>query len=87
MQPFFLGFRSIITFDLFKVFFLFFFMINRYKDFYGGKNKETKMKLKDVTEDEEAGSGNQVLYPFYLFLSTVIYVMTPFLICETVHEI
>lgn len=47
-------------------------MINRYKDFYGGKNKESKMKLKDVTEDEEAGSGNQVLYQFYLCLSTVI---------------
>uniref|UniRef100_A0A1J3FWN5 U3 small nucleolar ribonucleoprotein protein MPP10 n=1 Tax=Noccaea caerulescens TaxID=107243 RepID=A0A1J3FWN5_NOCCA len=31
----------------------------RYEDFFGGKNKETKMKLKDVIEDEEAGSGNQ----------------------------
>lgn len=37
-------------------------MINRYEDFFGGKNKETKMKLKDAIEDEEAGSGNQVLY-------------------------
>ncbi|CAA7056946.1 unnamed protein product [Microthlaspi erraticum] len=31
----------------------------RYEDFFGGKSKETKMKLKDVIEDEEAGSGDQ----------------------------
>lgn len=46
-------------------------MMVSYEDFFGGK-KETKMKLKDVTEDEEAGSGNQVLYQLYLFLSIVI---------------
>ncbi|KAJ4891069.1 hypothetical protein Rs2_30817 [Raphanus sativus] len=31
----------------------------RYNDFFGGKKKETKMKMKHVTEDEEAGNGNQ----------------------------
>lgn len=60
-------------------------MMVSYEDFFGGKKKETKMKLKDVIEDE-AGLGNQVLYRLYLFLSNVI-CMISFLICETVHEI
>lgn len=47
-------------------------MINRYEDFFGGKKKETKVSFKDVIEDEEAGSGNQVIYQLYLILSTVI---------------
>lgn len=36
-------------------------MIIRYDDFFGGKKKETKMKLKDLSEDEEAERENQVL--------------------------
>ncbi|CAE6263894.1 unnamed protein product [Arabidopsis arenosa] len=31
----------------------------RYDDFFGGKKKETKMKLKDLSEDEEAERENQ----------------------------
>ncbi|KAG2327290.1 hypothetical protein Bca52824_010018 [Brassica carinata] len=31
----------------------------RYEDFFGGKKKETKMKMKHVIDDEEAGNGNQ----------------------------
>ncbi|XP_024007543.1 U3 small nucleolar ribonucleoprotein protein MPP10 isoform X2 [Eutrema salsugineum] len=30
----------------------------RYADFFGGKKSETKMTLKDVIEDEDAGNGN-----------------------------
>ncbi|KAL0856648.1 hypothetical protein Bca101_061801 [Brassica carinata] len=31
----------------------------RYEDFFGGKKKESKKTMKHVTEDEEAGDGNQ----------------------------
>lgn len=49
-------------------------MMVSYEDFFGGgKKKETKMKLKDVTEDEEAGLGNQVLYLVHLFSSIVLH--------------
>jgi U3 small nucleolar RNA-associated protein MPP10 len=35
-------------------------MVSRYDDFFGGQ-KETKMKLKDLSEDEDAEIENKVL--------------------------
>lgn len=57
---FFLGFGAVSLYICSKFFFSLSIII-RYNDFFGGKKKEKKMKLKDLSEDEEAERENQVL--------------------------